>query len=919
MKIKLFVLFLALAFPSYVFGQIQQIVFTTQPKIISPNNISSTITIQTQDGLGKQLKTTETIDLEFLSTSSSGEFFNSSTLTPVATYIANGDANRSFRYRDSAEGVFTMTVNAKGRASGDTWSTNQEIFVTSNSYSPIPKFLPYVIDEKPRILFGDSGGEPIDAHLGLENYTHEYIDGYLKISFTYSRYYNNYAGYPPALYVTHRNPIESPQVFIKSFDYPYFFGRYDPTAWYLIEIQFDPTGYAVKVRQDGVSEFHSSYHSISSLQDTDWVALANLYPLQDPIFDQSYSMAFTPVPLTAPLEPPVNKRTPVVIVPGVMGTEIFKGTEKLWMNLVNQNLDPLQFGINLEPVDATLNIGEVLRKPAIFFDYSDKFISELEKQDYRLGKDLFLFPYDWRYGVHSINTDALKQKISEVKLKTGSNKVDIVAHSTGGLLVKKYVMDNPASHHIDKAVFVGVPNSGAPKAIKVLLQGDSFGNPFLSNAQMKKIAENLPVVYDLAPSQSYYDIKGSYVTVVDTNVFNVASRDLNFKETQDFLINDHNLNAGAVETAESLHGASFDNYDLQNDGIDLYSIVGCRAGTIGKVVEQRTLLSNGEVRITHKLKYTPGDETVPLESATNLPMASQNKYFALEATHAKMMSQDGIRQQIVNIISGSSINTGSKITQDISKCKLNGKAISVFSPVNVEITDQYGNYSGIDIQGHIYNEIPNAEVSLMGESKFVYLPTDEGQEYVVSLTGTGEGVFTLEDIDIVDDQVSNVKTFADLPSTTSFKGKLDIDESVLYLDHDGDGQADTILKGVPGETVTMPYLFSGFLPPVKEKNVFKAGSTVPVKFQLSKHDGSIIQAKSAPLWFALKRGAMVSTVASEPAQDLSATVGNVYRWDNSSEQYIYNWSTKGLAPGFWYEIYAKLDDGNIHSLIIGLK
>ena len=42
--------------------------------------------------------------------------------------------------------------------------------------------------------------------------------------------------------------------------------------------------------------------------------------------------------------------------------------------------------------------------------------------------------------------------------------MDIVAHSMGGLLVKKDVAEHLTDHHINKAVFVGVPNIGAPKA-----------------------------------------------------------------------------------------------------------------------------------------------------------------------------------------------------------------------------------------------------------------------------------------------------------------------------------------------------------------------------------------------------------------------------------------------------------------------
>ena len=44
----------------------------------------------------------------------------------------------------------------------------------------------------------------------------------------------------------------------------------------------------------------------------------------------------------------------------------------------------------------------------------------------------------------------------------------------------------------------------------------------------------------------------------------------------------------------------------------------------------------------------------------------------------------------------------------------------------------------------------------------------------------------------------------------------------------------------------------------------------------------------------------------------------VYKWDSIAQQYVYNWSTKGLAAG-WYKISAQLDDGNIYSITIDLR
>lgn len=382
--------------------------------------------------------------------------------------------------------------------------------------------------------------------------------------------------------------------------------------------------------------------------------------------------------------------------------------------------------------------------------------------------------------------------------QTGSNKVDVIAHSTGGLLVKKYVMDHSSDNHIGKAVFVGVPNTGAPKAIKVLLQGDSFGIPWLADEEMQKLSKNFPIVYDLSPSQQYFDAKGSYVKIINQNLFSSSSQDLDFNQANSFLINDHNLNNQALNNAQNLHTINFDNFDMRTSGVDLYSINGCKAGTLSKVIERRAKDIFGNSLVSYdQPQRSPGDRTVPLESATNLPINQDHKYYALKADHGKMPSQDGIRQEIVNLITGSSLSVASSlITQDISQCKLKGKAISVFSPLDINITDQNGNYSGLASDGiSIENNIPNADFEIIGEHKFVYLPDDEEQTYTVKINGTGNGIFTLIEDELDDKLIQQTQIFSDIPITTSLTGQVNLGTTTtLSLDSNGDGTIDQTIQ-----------------------------------------------------------------------------------------------------------------------------
>lgn len=497
------------------------------------------------------------------------------------------------------------------------------------------------------------------------------------------------------------------------------------------------------------------------------------------------------------IDPSLPQKTPVLIVPGVLGTEISKQNDdgsltKLWLDiahnltdLTDNFMDPLQFNDDLTPSDTSLVLGDVIKKIETslgftIFDYSDGLINEFKNVGYEENQDVFTFPYDWRYGVNEDTVNSLKQKISDILDETGADKVDVVAHSTGGLIVKKYVMENPTSNNIDKAVFVGVPNTGSPKAIKTLLQGDNFGNYFLSDSEMQKIARNLPVVYDLAPSAQYYNTKGSFVhRMIQSGFFISSSTDLTFDDMDSFLINDHNFNSQAWNNSKNLHTSDFDNYDMRNAGVDIYAIDGCKGGTIGKVNE----LQSKDIFGNNLYKYlapqeVPGDGTVPLESATNLPINDSNKFYALSGDHGNMLSVDGIRQQIVNITTSTSnvsIIKPNVITQDISKCGLNGHAISIYSPLSIDITDANGNHSGLSSDGvSIENNILNADYEIMDDHKFVYLPYDDGQQYIIKIAGTGNGVFTLTDTTIDNNQEIQMQVFSKIPVTSSSTGIVQI-------------------------------------------------------------------------------------------------------------------------------------------------
>ncbi|MDP9268494.1 MAG: PxKF domain-containing protein [Acidobacteriota bacterium] len=123
-------------------------------------------------------------------------------------------------------------------------------------------------------------------------------------------------------------------------------------------------------------------------------------------------------------------------------------------------------------------------------------------------------------------------------------------------------------------------------------------------------------------------------------------------------------------------------------------------------------------------------------------------------------------------------------------------------------------------------------------------------------------------------------------------------------------------------TVRVLFNLNGYFSPLLNDGqaVFKAGRTIPVKFQLTAADGSIVSNAIANI--------QVYKVLNTPTGTVDMTVdtfasgssnsGTLFRYDASSGQYIYNLSTQGYGVGT-YLIRTTLNDGTTHDVQFSLK
>ena len=122
------------------------------------------------------------------------------------------------------------------------------------------------------------------------------------------------------------------------------------------------------------------------------------------------------------------------------------------------------------------------------------------------------------------------------------------------------------------------------------------------------------------------------------------------------------------------------------------------------------------------------------------------------------------------------------------------------------------------------------------------------------------------------------------------------------------------------------YDWRGVLQPINDTahsqldhSIFKAGSTVPVKFKLYDEQGNVVQADKAPTWMTPVEGGATTGAVDESAFSGAATTGGSFTFDPATGIYQYNWKTDKSQKGSFWKLRIGLDDGSTQTVVIGLN
>lgn len=448
----------------------------------------------------------------------------------------------------------------------------------------------------------------------------------------------------------------------------------------------------------------------------------------------------------------------------------------------------------------------------------------------------------------------LERTLRSLASSSPTGKVTVVAHSNGGLVAKALMQslgDTLSAQLIDSVVFVGVPQSGAPRAIGALLYGDAEGIPgiprvpdvIISAAHAREFGLNSPMAYHLLPSARYMSAlqpKHPVVKFEDNNL--LAKERIVFGPTIDTEaeLQSFTLAKGVVRpmpATNDLNSASILNpslftYALDEHaaldawqpppGIDVYELGGYGADTISGIDLYQSVHRDGSASLSYRPMFTPdGDGTVPIISALMMNASAQVHHIFLDLigmytgpivySHANLLEGPGVQETIQSILRRSEILPFTAHAMDILTPSSGAKKkfeLFLHSPVSISITDSNGKTTGVSGNG-IEENIAGSTAGTLGEVKYVLVPTDN-PPYTVALAGEGNGSFTLDLQERENDEVIASSTIADVPVTSSMRAVLSLSTSLaeaspLSLDENGDGTTDFFIPIVLGST-TFPIM-----------------------------------------------------------------------------------------------------------------
>jgi pimeloyl-ACP methyl ester carboxylesterase len=369
----------------------------------------------------------------------------------------------------------------------------------------------------------------------------------------------------------------------------------------------------------------------------------------------------TPAPPPASPTPTPTPTEPLIFIPGIAGSSLdIGGGENLWLGGLTTNRNKL----TLDPNKPQYNIiaSDVIRRTSfggfpieIYGTLLETLMGRGGYHEYQVNGNparrtttgcdlsqqpnnptLFVFAYDWRKS-NGENARLLSDYVGCIQRFYPNTRINILTHSMGALLARRYILDRPTSHAVKKLITVAPAWLGAPKAIHVLETGKFFEGPldYLASGLMKSLVEYFQAAHELLPSRWYFDLDGHPFSEDgwDINGNGRSKETYSYAQLIDLLDRDMRFSQSQPGAANKRFHDSFGQDDWRGDqsGVSYYQIDGLQLGarTVGEVVATLEIKCLPFGLVCHSVptflaKKTDGDGTVPqlsygrMTNSTNL-------------------------------------------------------------------------------------------------------------------------------------------------------------------------------------------------------------------------------------------------------------------------------------------------------------
>ena len=210
---------------------------------------------------------------------------------------------------------------------------------------------------------------------------------------------------------------------------------------------------------------------------------------------------------------PKQPRRPLVVIPGFIGSELYRGETLLWPNLRRMVRCPKsQIQEYWEDAEVRGMIRQLAVIPGLIKAESFGSLTNFLTQDlgYESGKDLLEFPYDWRSDNRKtarLLARAIRQWRQQ--LDRPADRITLIAHSMGGLVARLYLQHHGGAEAVEQVIFLGTPHKGSANSLLFLLTGRTelrLGGPGALRLSMKlrrvrEIVQGFASAYQLLPTE----------------------------------------------------------------------------------------------------------------------------------------------------------------------------------------------------------------------------------------------------------------------------------------------------------------------------------------------------------------------------------------------------------------------------------